>query len=88
MNAKSVNDGNEKKNLDLIRFGGVQFQVWLDSLGVSRSEGYLWRKRGWVKVCRIGKTLYILQEEIDRFWSRVRNQEFEGKLAGCCAAAA
>ena len=86
MNAKSVNDGNEKK--DLIRFGGVQFQVWLDSLGVSRSEGYLWRKRGWVKGCRIGKTLYILQEEIDRFWSRVRNQEFKGELAGCCAATA
>ena len=58
MNNKSVNDGNEKKNLDLIRFGGAQGQLWLDGLGVSRSDGYLWRKRGWIQVCRIGNTLY------------------------------
>jgi hypothetical protein len=65
--------------------GGMQFQFWLSQMGVSRPEGYRWRKKKMVKTERIGKTLFISQDCIDEFWRRVKAGEFAGELHGICA---
>jgi hypothetical protein len=63
----------------------MQFQFWLAQMGVSRADGYRWRKKNMVKTNRIGKRLFISQRAIDEFWARVDAREFEGELFGCCA---
>jgi hypothetical protein len=63
----------------------MQFQYWLAQMGVSRADGYRWRKKKMVRTNRIGKTLFISQKAIDEFWIRVEAGEFEGELSGCCA---
>jgi hypothetical protein len=65
--------------------GGMQYQLWLQQMGVSRAEGYRWRQRRMVRTYRIGKTLFVSQKGIDEFWARVEAGEFEGQLCGCCA---
>ena len=65
--------------------GGMQFQLWLNKMGVSRADGYKWRKQGWVSTCRVGKLLYISNDAIAEFWRRAEAGEFEGDLAGVCA---
>jgi hypothetical protein len=65
--------------------GGMQYQYWLQQMGVSRAEGYRWRHRRIVTTHRIGETLFISQRGIAEFWARAEAGEFEGQLFGCCA---
>ena len=67
-----------------IRIGGMEFCLWLASLGKGRTVGWKWRKEGRVKCENIDGRLFIRQEEIDRFWARAKAGEFPRKTAGVC----
>ncbi len=57
--------------------GGMEFIFWLSKIGKSRTVGWRWRKRGWVQCYRIERTLFISDEEINRFWKRAASGEFD-----------
>ena len=67
-----------------IRVGGMEFCLWLDRVGKSRTVGWKWRKEGRVKCENIDGKWYISQDEIDRFWRRVKTGEFAGPMTGVC----
>jgi len=58
--------------------GGMEFILWLTSIGKSRTVGWAWRKKGWIVCYRIGRTLFISSDEIARFWRRAAGGEFDG----------
>ncbi len=62
---------------DEAKTGGMEFIYWLTQLGKSRTVGWKWRRRGWVKCYRIERTLFISHEEIQRFWHRAASGEFD-----------
>ena len=63
--------------------GGMEYILWLNLIGKSRTTGWKWRKPGpngvppRVVCCRIDNTLYITQKEIDRFWVQAEAGKFE-----------
>ncbi len=68
-------------NADVL-IGGIDFDLWLDQIGRSRSTGLRWRNRGWVTTVNIDGHQFIAQEEIDRFWARAKAGEFAKEAGG------
>ncbi len=74
-----LNTGLEPRRLA----GGMEYILWLNLIGKSRTTGWKWRKPGpngeppRVVCCRIDNTLYITQKEIDRFWALAEAGNFE-----------
>lgn len=60
----------------------MDFDLWLDQIGRSRSTGLRWRKRGWVTTVNIDGHQFIAQEEIDQFWARAKAGEFAKEPGG------
>jgi len=52
------------------------FMHWLAQSGVSRSTGWRWRHRGWIKTVNVGGRVFVTEDEIWRFTERVRAGEF------------
>jgi len=63
----------------------MQYQLWISEMGVSPATGQRWRNKGMVQILRIGKTVFIDQENISKFWDRARAGEFAEELHGVCA---
>ena len=57
--------------------GGMEYQSWLSLLGTGRTTGWEWQKRGWLRCYRVGKQLFIANDEISLFWQRATRGEFE-----------
>ena len=68
-------------NADVL-IGGIDFDLWLDHIGRTRSTGLRWRNRGWVTTVNIDGHQFIAQEEIDRFWARAKAGEFAKEAGG------
>jgi hypothetical protein len=68
-------------NADVL-IGGIDFDLWLDQIGRSRSTGLRWRNRRWVTTVNIDGHQFIAQEEIDRFWARAKAGEFAKEAGG------
>jgi hypothetical protein len=54
------------------------------SIGKGRTVGWRWRRQGRIRCENIDGKLYVTQEEIDRFWARVKAGEFAGAMSGVC----
>jgi hypothetical protein len=54
----------------------ILFDRFLESLGVTSSTGWRWRKSNWLKTLNISGRVYIARSEIDRFQQRVLAGEF------------
>jgi hypothetical protein len=54
----------------------VLFDRFLESLGVTSSTGWRWRKLNWLKTLNIAGRVYIARSEIERFQQRVAAGEF------------
>ena len=52
------------------------FEIWLQSLNLTRITGYRYRKSGIIETVRIFGRLYITREEIEKFERRALNGEF------------
>lgn len=58
----------------------IPFDDWLSRIGASRSSGWRYRKRGWIKVENRAGRLYVPADEAARFSDRQRNGEFARQL--------
>lgn len=58
------------------RAGGIEFVYWLAIMGKSRPTGYRWRRKGMIETVNVEGKLFVLDEEIARFWRRAQNGEF------------
>src|SRR5262245_50857706 len=54
----------------------ILFDRFLDSLGVTRSTGWRWRTKNWVKTLNLAGRVYIARAEINRFAQRAAAGEF------------
>ena len=54
----------------------ILFDKFLESLGVTSSTGWRWRKSNWLKTLNIAGRVYIARSEIDRFQNRASAGEF------------
>ena len=64
--------------------GGMQYILWLEKIGKSRTTGWRWRQIGRVECFLVDNEWFISAEEITRFWQRAEAGEFAGKFAGVC----
>ena len=59
------------------RPAGVRvFEKWLGQVGVSRTTGWRWRRRRWIKTANIAGKVYVTESEICRFTKRVEAGDF------------
>jgi hypothetical protein len=57
--------------------GGIALINFCRSIGISRTTGWNWRRRGWLRCVDVNGKLYVERAEINRFWERARNGEFQ-----------
>ena len=62
--------------------------LWLGRVGLSRPTGYRYRRDGKIVTFNIEGREFILTEEINRFWARVKAGEFAKKPRGAASAKA
>ena len=54
----------------------TSFELWLASLGLTRTTGYRYRKQGLIQTTNIFGRLYVTREEIEKFERRAIAGEF------------
>jgi hypothetical protein len=64
---------------------GIEFIYWLAEKGKSRPAGLRWLRKGIVETVNAEGKLFVLREEIIRFWERAKNGEFAKKPCGAAA---
>jgi hypothetical protein len=68
---KSTNPRSGKPDSSIILF-----EKFLDSLGVTATTGWRWRRRNWIKTHNISGRVYTTRQDIADFERRVMSGEF------------
>jgi hypothetical protein len=57
----------------------IAYDEWLKNIvGISRTAGWYYRKRGWITPLNLSGRLFLTEEEVERFDQRLKAGEFAG----------